>query len=109
MPDRFSWVDADAIRVFLGGIAGGTVLALFERRDWLGVLRFATIGGLTAFYTAAALTPIIISFFKIELGPASGFAGFSAFVMGIGAPSLVELIIAAFRVRREKIEGSDDA
>lgn len=98
-------IDAESVRVLFGGAVGGLVLGVFQQSGWKGVVRFAVIGGAVSFYTAAAVAPTIAAMFVPGSTAASGAIGFSAFIMGIGAPSFVELVITAFRVRRDRMKG----
>ncbi|PZU85210.1 MAG: hypothetical protein DI528_12810 [Shinella sp.] len=107
----WEWLASAKGDVALAGVAGAAVSATLEWGGWNPFLRKMFVGSVTAYYTAPVGGPLVEWSIGhlITISEASS-ASAGGFVFGVGGIVIAEIILNAFRLRREELrrEGSDD-
>lgn len=107
----WEWLQSGKAELILAGLAGSAVSAAME---WTGVLpavRKILVGTLCAMY----LSPLAVPLLGWVLGglqvPTENSAGVSGFLMGIVGIVVIEIILKAFKLKRDHLRpgrgGSD--
>lgn len=100
----FDWLTGEKGQLLQSGLAGSAVAAAVE---WTGImpsLRKIIVGSLCALY----LSPIAVPMLSWALGmggiPIENAAGVSGFLMGVGGIIVIEIVLKAFRFRRDNFK-----
>lgn len=98
------WMTGEKGQLIQAGLAGSAVAAAVE---WTGIMpsiRKIIVGSLCALY----LAPISVPMFNWALGmggiPVENAAGMSGFLMGVGGIIVIEIVLKAFRFRRDNFK-----
>lgn len=95
--------------VALAGAAGAAVSVAMEWTGWAAGTRKFLIGGITAYYTAPIGVPIVEwTIGKFLVIPEPNSAGVGGFLMGIGGVVIAEIMLKAFRLRRDELRPKAD-
>lgn len=101
----WDWLQSDKGGVLVAGVVGSAVSAAMDWNGPVKALRALFVGGACSYY----LHPLAIPMVSWVLGglnvPAENATGTSGFLMGIVGIVIVEIIIKAFKLRRDNMTG----
>ncbi len=90
--------------IALAGAAGAAVSVAMEWSGWAAGMRKFFIGAVTAYFTGPIGVPLVEwSIGKFIAIPESNSAGAGGFLMGIGGVVIAEIMLKAFRLRRDEL------
>lgn len=102
------WLSSATGELFKAGLAGSAVAAAMEWTGFLPAIRKIVVGTLCALY----LSPLAVPLLEWVLGtiqvPRDQAAGVSGFLMGVLGIIVIEIILKAFRLRRDDLDRKDD-
>lgn len=103
------WLQSERGQLIQAGLAGSAVAAAME---WTGVMpavRKIVVGTACAMYLSPLAVPILGWALHGLQVPAENAQGVSGFLMGVTGIILIEIVLKAFRYRRDnfKPEGTD--
>lgn len=98
------WLQSDKGSLLIAGLAGSAVSAAMEWTGILPAIRKIVIGTLCAMY----LSPLAVPLLGWVLGglqvPTENAAGVSGFLMGVIGIVVIEIILKAFRLKRDSVK-----
>mgnify|MGYP001616019077 CR=1 FL=1 len=107
----WDWATTGRGADLIAGMAGASVAVALEWSGWPAGLRKLFIGAVTAYYTGPIGVPAVqwsIGHFVNVSETHSSSAG--GFIMGVGGIVIAEIILKAWRLRRDemRLESKDD-
>ena len=98
------WLNSATGELFKAGLAGSAVAAAMEWSGVLPAIRKIFVGTICALY----LSPIAVPLLEWVLGtiqvPRDQAAGVSGFLMGVVGIIVIEILLKAFRLRRDDLQ-----
>lgn len=99
----WDWLHGHTGELLKAGLAGSAVAAAMEWNGVLPAIRKIVVGTLCALY----LSPLMVPMLEWVLGtmqvPRDQAAGVSGFLMGVLGIIVIEILLKAFRFRRDEI------
>jgi len=99
----FDWFQTDKGSLLVAGLAGSAVSAAMEWTGFLPAIRKIVVGTLSALY----LSPLAVPFLTWILGglsvPPENASGVGGFLMGVVGIVVIEIILKAFKLKRDDI------
>ena len=97
------WLTGDDGARMISGLAGASVSAALEWKGVMPTTRKIFIGTLSAYYLGPLSSPLLewaLSGIKVDPG-----IGVSGFLMGLVGITVVEIVVKAFRLKRDELGG----
>ena len=99
----WNWLQSQRGENLVGGLLGAAVAAAMEYQGALPALRNIFVGTICALY----LSPLALPLLSWALGslavPQENVAGVGGFIVGMVGIIIVEIILKAFRLRRDEL------
>ena len=101
------WLSSPSGQLGIAGLVGSAVAAAMEWGGFVSASRRLFVGTASAVF----LGPLAIPMLEKLLGgisvPKDNAAGMGGFLMGVGGIIMIEIVMKAFKIRRDKINGGD--
>lgn len=95
------WIAGEKGQLLQAGLAGSAVSAAMEWTGFLPSIRKIVVGTLCALYLSPLAVPILGWALGIAQVPEENAAGVSGFLMGVTGIIVIEIVLKAFRYRRD--------
>ena len=95
------WLSTEKGQLLQAGLAGSAVAAAMEWTGFMPAMRKIVVGTLCALYLSPLAVPILGWALGIANVPIENAAGVSGFLMGVSGIIVIEIILKAFRWRRD--------
>jgi ammonia channel protein AmtB len=105
MASIIGWFTSDDGARAIAGLAGASVSAALEWHGLMPATRKVFIGTLSAYYLGPIASPVFewaMSGLKVNPG-----VGVSGFLMGLVGITVAEIVVKAFRLKRDQLGGSE--
>lgn len=100
----WDWFSSTRGEIAVAGLAGAAVSVAMEWTGWWSGIRKMMVGSLTAFFTAPLGVPLIQwSLGHVVTIPVEHSASAGGFIMGVGGVVIAEIILAAWKLRRNEL------
>lgn len=95
------WLSSEKGQLLQSGLAGSAVSAAMEWTGFMPAVRKIVVGTLCALYLSPLAVPLLGTVLGIAKVPRENAAGVSGFLMGVTGIIVIEILLKAFRWRRD--------
>ena len=101
------WFQTAKGELLAAGLAGSSVAAVMEWEGILPAIRRLAVGVTTSFYLGPVGIPLFSWVFGKASIPIEQSTTVSGFIIGVGGVVIIEIILKAFRFRRDNINETE--
>jgi hypothetical protein len=99
----YEWLQSARGELLTAGALGAVVSVAMEYTGVLPAIRKIAVGSISALYLAPLAVPLLSSALGAISIPTENAAGVAGFLVGIGNIIIIEIILKAFRLRRDEM------
>jgi hypothetical protein len=99
----YDWLQSARGELLTAGALGAVVSVAMEYTGVLPAARKIAVGTISALYLAPLAVPLLSSVLGAISMPTENAAGVAGFLVGIGNIIIIEIILKAFRLRRDEL------